>query len=162
MDWDKVFTENIDALYAISKKRWDKQNDWLHDTYINLRTNKTDLEITKNPKHYILKAAFNNFRSYKRKISPIILSNNGQLSAKYDIQDTLEQAELLQVVTAIVKTMPPRRKEVMELILAGNTQQEISDKLSLAMETIKHVRLLGIQDIQKKLKLRGQNENSTK
>jgi RNA polymerase sigma-70 factor (family 1) len=133
----------------------DDAKDILHDMFVNLWENRTEISVTSNLQSYL-------FTIVRRRIIDKIRKNVTReqyalmmqsLADSYDNSESrLETRELQKHIERLLGHIPPRVKEIYLLSRnEGLSNREIADKLNLSEQTVKNQLSAALKHLRKSL-----------
>lgn len=146
-----IYTPSLIAFAFGFINEMENSKDIVQEVFLNLWLNKTkfnDEEHLKRSLYISVKnISFNNLRSVNRQRK--YLSN---IEDTYTPDPTLSmmKQEVIRLLLDAINDLPERTAEVLRLTLSGYKQEEIADRMGIAVSSVKTMKRSGIDKIKEK------------
>jgi RNA polymerase sigma-70 factor (family 1) len=151
---ERICADDEEALNQLMERYWeplvgyarsfvgttDAAEDKVQDSFIRLWENRTRWTPSGSPRRYLYTVARNlclNERDRKRVRKNWAAQEEHKRRSNPTPADLLDQREIVEALQQCVATLPPRRREVFDLVyLHGLTYREVSAVMGIAVPTV--------------------------
>lgn len=137
-------------------KSADDAEEVVQNTFFKIWEQRKSIQSSQSIKNYIFTIAYHiiidlvRLRLKERKYREVILE---KAIINYDIEESIEIADLLDRIDTIVKELPPRKLEIYQLSRINHlSHNEIADKLGISIKTVENGITFSMNFIRKRLK----------
>jgi RNA polymerase sigma-70 factor (ECF subfamily) len=156
--FDQLYELYANRLYhfalSILKSKQDAE-EVVQNTFFKIWEKRHSLESNTSFKAYIFKIAYHvtvdllRDRLKEKKYQDNLV---GKATANFNLEDSIDFADLLDRVNEIVKELPPRKSEIYQLSRVDHLSYgEIAEKLNISVKTVENAINFSIHFIKKRL-----------
>ncbi|MGV8091413.1 MAG: RNA polymerase sigma-70 factor [Mangrovibacterium sp.] len=132
--------------------------DIIQDLFVRFWEQRNEFQLRTSAKSYLFQAARNECLNYLKhqSVKEKYRQHIANVSADSFFHDKLEEEEINQMVYEVIRSLPPRCRQIFELSrFEGKTFDEIAQELSISKNTIKNQLVSALRQIRQSLEKNG-------